>query len=113
MSEPTKRKELWSWYINDWANSSWPNVGNGFCVPLLLTAICIQKACQDIVCDVTGHAINADKPASVYIGSIPIVPESFAFYMISISGMFQAIIFCGIGPIADYGHYRKMLFNLS
>lgn len=110
---PTRRKELWSWYINDWANSSWPNVGNAFCVPLLLTALCIQKACQDIVCDITGHAIEHDKAAKVYIGNIPIVPESFAFYMISISGMFQAIIFCGIGPIADYGSYRKILFTAS
>lgn len=33
--------------------------------------------------------------------------------MISLSGMLQAVIFCGVGPIADYGHYRKALFNIS
>ena len=88
-------------------------MGNGFCIPLLLTVICTQKACQDIECDALGNSINSNENPLVWIGDIGIVPESFAFYMISISGMLQAVIFCGVGPIADYGNFRKMLFNIS
>ena len=73
----------------------------------------MQKACENVVCDIYGNSLDPDQEAVVTLGTIQLRPESFVFWCISLSGILQAVVFCGIGPIADYSHYRKRMFTVS
>ena len=80
---------------------------------MLLHSLCTLEACEEFTCNVFGKRIYSDEYAHVSIGAVRLTPESFVFWCISISGFLQAIIFSGVGPIADFGNFRKNLLILS
>ena len=54
---------------------------------------------------VSGAVTYADLPSPDLPGGIN--PTSFIFTMISISVLFQAIVFISVGSLGDYGNYRR------
>ena len=60
---------------------------------------------------VTGAVSHADLPRLTLPGGIN--PTSFLFTMISISVLFQAIVFISVGSLGDYGGFRKRGLVLS
>ena len=54
---------------------------------------------------VSGAVTYADLPSLELPGGIN--PTSFIFTMISISVLFQAIVFITVGSLGDYGNYRR------
>jgi len=58
-----------------------------------------------LVDPVSGAVTYADLPSLELPGGIN--PTSFIFTMISISVLFQAIVFITVGSLGDYGNYRR------
>ena len=58
-----------------------------------------------VVDPVSGAVTYSDLPSLELPGGIN--PTSFIFTMISISVLFQAIVFISVGSLGDYGNYRR------
>ncbi len=89
----TTRKELWSWYIYDWANSAYSGVALSFVVPLFLAALAQQYACENNTphgCDFEGDAIDSSETVQVDMTGWKLKPASYAASIISLSALFQA-----------------------
>lgn len=93
------KKEIRGWAMYDWANSAFSTtVGTVFLGPYLanLASIAAEKSSDGMV----------------YIGSIPIAPDSFFPYCVSLSVFLQVIFLPILGAIADYSHLRKFFMRL-
>ncbi|MFA5872937.1 MAG: MFS transporter [Anaerolineales bacterium] len=93
------KREIFGWAMYDWANSAFSTtVGTVFLGPYLATLA--QKAAitsQDGVARIWG---------------VPIAPDSFFPYCISISVGMQVLFLPILGAIADYSHRRKQMMQL-
>jgi len=91
------RKEQVGWYFYDWANSAFSTtVVTVFLGPYLS--------------DLTRNA--ADAAGRVYLLGIPIAPDSFFTYCVSLSVLLQVLFLPILGAIADYSHLRKSMMQL-
>jgi UMF1 family MFS transporter len=93
------KREIFGWAMYDWANSAFSTtVATVFLGPYL--------------------ASLASKAAETYpdglarLGGIPIAPDSFFPYCISLSVVLQVFFLPILGAIADYSHRRKQLMQL-
>ncbi len=93
------KHEIFGWAMYDWANSAFSTtVGTVFLGPYLANL-----------------ATMAAKPFSdglARLGSIPVAPDSFFPFCISISVILQAFFLPLLGAIADYSHRRKQMMQL-
>jgi UMF1 family MFS transporter len=93
------KHEIFGWAMYDWANSAFSTtVGTVFLGPYLATLA--EKAA----------ALSPDKNA--HLLGIPIAPDSFFPYCISISVLLQVLFLPILGAIADYSHRRKQMMQL-
>lgn len=93
------RKEIFGWAMYDWANSAFSTtVGTVFLGPYLASLV--------------AEAAKAFPDGLARLGPIPIAPDSFLPYCISISVGFQVLFLPILGAIADYSHLRKQLMRL-
>lgn len=125
--ESTKRERI-AWYMYDWANSVYSTVGITGLLPILVAAMAASyiedgaiageypeldpgnpderiPAETGCVSWVTGERAGQDG-----IGGTCIPPASLAAAFISISSIFQFIVFVTVAPLADYGSSRKKYF---
>ena len=93
------KREIFGWAMYDWANSAFSTtIGTVFLGPYL--------------------ASLAEKAASLSQGGmprilgIPVAPDSFFPYCISISVALQVLFLPILGAIADYSHRRKPMMQL-
>jgi UMF1 family MFS transporter len=93
------KKEIFGWAMYDWANSAFSTtIGTVFLGPFVASlAVAAGKAFPDGMARIFG---------------IPIAPDSFFPYCISISVGFQFFLLPVLGAIADYSHRRKQLMRL-
>jgi UMF1 family MFS transporter len=100
-SEPmvNNKREIFGWAMYDWANSAFSTtIGTVFLGPFVASlAAAAGKAFPDGMARIFG---------------IPIAPDSFFPYCISISVGFQVFILPILGAIADYSHRRKQMMRL-
>jgi MFS transporter, UMF1 family len=90
------RRELFGWYIYDWANSAfYTTVVTVFLGPYLTA--------------VTNAAADGD--GFVYPLGIKVAADSFFFYVVSLSVMCQMIFLPVLGAISDYSHLKKQLMG--
>jgi len=83
----------------DWANSAFSTtVGTVFLGPY--------------VASLAGDAAGAYPDGLVRIAGIPIAPDSFFPYCISISVLLQVLFLPVLGAIADYSHMRKLMLQI-
>jgi len=93
------KREIFGWAMYDWANSAFSTtVGTVFLGPYLATLA--QKA-----------AITSQDGLARILG-VPIAPDSFFPYCISISVGMQVLFLPILGAIADYSHRRKQMMQL-
>jgi len=93
------KREIFGWAMYDWANSAFSTtVVTVFLGPYL--------------------ALLASKAAAAYpdgmarLAGIPIAPDSFFPYCISLSVVLQVLFLPILGAIADYSHRRKQMMQL-
>jgi UMF1 family MFS transporter len=93
------RREIRGWAMYDWANSAFSTtVGTVFLGPYLAS--------------LAAQAASASADGMARLGSIPIAPDSFLPYCVSISVGLQVLFLPILGAIADYSHLRKELMRL-
>lgn len=93
------KREIFGWAMYDWANSAFSTtIGTVFLGPYL--ASLAEKAA----------ALNPDGMARLL--GIPIAPDSFFPYCISLSVLLQVLFLPILGAIADYSHRRKPMMQL-
>lgn len=90
------RRELFGWYVYDWANSAfYTTVVTVFLGPYLT--------------EVTKAAADAD--GAVYPLGIRVAAGSFFFYIVSLSVLCQMIFLPVLGAISDYSNIKKQFMG--
>ncbi|MCZ2121602.1 MAG: MFS transporter [Anaerolineales bacterium] len=93
------RKEIFGWAMYDWANSAFSTtVGTVFLGPY--------------VASLARTAAEALGKETVSFLGIPIAPDSFLPYCISLSVGLQVLFLPILGAIADYSHLRKRMMQV-
>ncbi len=64
------KQEVWSWYMYDFANSIYSNSGIFLSIPLLLTTLSKQSACDEheIGCDIYADPIGSSQEVTITMG---------------------------------------------
>ncbi|MBM3121918.1 MAG: MFS transporter [Chloroflexi bacterium] len=93
------KREIRGWAFYDWANSAFSTtVGTVFLGPYLAS--------------LAAEAARAYSDGMARLGGIPIAPDSFLPYCVSISVGLQVLFLPILGAIADYSHLRKQMMRL-
>jgi UMF1 family MFS transporter len=93
------KREIRGWAFYDWANSAFSTtVGTVFLGPYLAS--------------LAAEAAKAYSDGMARLGGIPIAPDSFLPYCVSISVGLQVLFLPILGAIADYSHLRKQMMRL-
>ena len=93
------KREIRGWAFYDWANSAFSTtVGTVFPGPYLAS--------------LTAEAAKAYSDGMARLAGIPIAPDSFLPYCVSISVGLQVLFLPILGAIADYSHLRKLMMRL-
>jgi UMF1 family MFS transporter len=93
------KREIRGWAFYDWANSAFSTtVGTVFLGPYLAS--------------LAAEAAKAYSDGMARLGGIPIAPDSFLPYCVSISVGLQVLFLPVLGAIADYSHLRKQMMRL-
>ena len=93
------KREIFGWAMYDWANSAFSaTVGTVFLGPYLAS--------------LAANAAKASQDGMAHLLGIPIAPDSFFPYCISISVGVQVLFLPILGAIADYSHRRKQMMQL-
>lgn len=93
------KKEIFGWGMYDWANSAFSTtIGTVFLGPYLAS--------------LASEVAKRSPDGMAYIGSIPIAPDSFLPYCVSLSVGLQVLFLPILGAIADYSHLRKQMMQV-
>jgi UMF1 family MFS transporter len=93
------QREIFGWAMYDWANSAFSTtVGTVFLGPYLAS--------------LAADAAKTYPDGLARIGSLPIAPDSFFPYCVSISVVLQVLFLPILGAIADYSHLRKQMLQM-
>jgi UMF1 family MFS transporter len=93
------RREIFGWAMYDWANSAFSTtVGTVFLGPY--------------VASLASEAGKGYADGMARLGVIPIAPDSFFPYCVSISVALQVLFLPILGAIADYSHLRKRMLQV-
>ncbi len=93
------RREQVGWYFYDWANSAFSTtVVTVFLGPYLSSLV-----------RTAAEAAGSDR---VFLLGVPIAPDSFFTYCVSLSVLLQVVFLPILGAIADYSHLRKTMMQI-
>jgi UMF1 family MFS transporter len=93
------RREIVGWAFYDWANSAFSTtVGTVFLGPY--------------VASLAANAAQQFPDGLARLGGLPIAPDSFFPYCVSISVALQVLFLPVLGAIADYSHARKRMLQI-
>jgi UMF1 family MFS transporter len=93
------KREIFGWAMYDWANSAFSTtVGTVFLGPYIAS--------------LAADAAKVHPDGMARLGGIPIAPDSFMGYCVSISVLFQVFFLPILGAIADYSHLRKQMMQV-
>jgi UMF1 family MFS transporter len=93
------KREIFGWAMYDWASSAFSTtVGTVFLGPY--------------VAALAGDAAKASSDGMARIAGIPIAPDSFFPYCVSMSVLLQVLFLPILGAIADYSHLRKQMMQV-
>eukprot|EP01084_Bolivina_argentea_P160467 279435_1 len=111
----TDKHEIWAWYCYDWANSPFSGVVMALLLPLLLSDLAEEYACSKTTygCDINARDIVSGEVVQVNVMGWESKATSYAAFMIGLASLIQAIIYLFVGPLADYGGYRTLLFRVT
>jgi len=93
------KREIFGWAMYDWANSAFSTtVGTVFLGPYLAS--------------LAAAAAQAYPDGMARFLGIPVAPDSFVPYGVSLSVFLQVLFLPILGAIADYSHLRKQMMQL-
>ena len=93
------KREIFGWAMYDWANSAFSTtVGTVFLGPYLASLAAL--------------AAKGNSDGLVRLAGVPIAPDSFLPYCVSISVGLQVLFLPILGAIADYSHMRKPMMQV-
>ncbi len=93
------KREIFGWAMYDWANSAFSTtVGTVFLGPYLAS--------------LAATAAEAYPDGMARFFGIPVAPDSFLPYAVSLSVFLQVLFLPILGAIADYSHLRKQMMQL-
>jgi UMF1 family MFS transporter len=93
------QREIRGWAMYDWANSAFSTtVGTVFLGPYLAS--------------LAAEAAKAFPDGLARLAGIPVAPDSFLPYCVSLSVGLQVLFLPVLGAIADYSHLRKQMMRL-
>jgi UMF1 family MFS transporter len=93
------RREIFGWAMYDWANSAFSTtVGTVFLGPY--------------VASLAAETAKVNPDGFARLAGIPIAPDSFLPYCVSISVGLQVLFLPILGAIADFSHLRKRLMQI-
>ena len=93
------KREIFGWAMYDWANSAFSTtVGTVFLGPYIAS--------------LAADAAKSYPDGLARLGSIPIAPDSFIPYCVSISVALQVLFLPILGAVADYSHMRKPMMQI-
>ncbi len=93
------KREIFGWAMYDWANSAFSTtVGTVFLGPYIAS--------------LAADAAKSFPDGLARLGSIPIAPDSFIPYCVSISVALQVLFLPILGAVADYSHMRKPMMQI-
>jgi UMF1 family MFS transporter len=93
------RREIFGWAMYDWANSAFSTtVGTVFLGPYLAS--------------LAAQAAQGYGDGLARLAGVPIAPDSFLPYCVSISVGLQVLFLPILGAIADYSHLRKRMMQV-
>ncbi len=93
------KREIFGWAMYDWANSAFSTtVGTVFLGPYLAS--------------LAAEAARSSSDGLVRLMGIPIAPDSFMPYCVSLSVGFQVLFLPILGAIADYSRLRRRMMRL-
>jgi UMF1 family MFS transporter len=99
IDEREHKRRVRGWAMYDWANSAFSTtVGTVFLGPYLAS--------------LTAEAAQAYNDGMARLAGIPIAPDSYLPYCVSISVGLQVLFLPVLGAIADYSHLRKQMMRL-
>ena len=100
LSQVNDKKEIFGWGMYDWANSAFSTtIGTVFLGPYLASLA-------------SAVAVDTPNGPMAFIGSLPIAPDSFLPYCVSLSVGLQVLFLPILGAIADYSHMRKQMMQV-
>lgn len=98
-AEPGSRREIFGWAMYDWANSAFSTtVGTVFLGPYLAS--------------LASESAAAFPDGMARLAGIPVAPDSFLPYCVSLSVGLQVLFLPVLGAIADYSHLRKTFLRV-
>jgi UMF1 family MFS transporter len=98
-NEREYKRRVRGWAMYDWANSAFSTtVGTVFLGPYLASLV--------------AEAAKASSDGMARLAGIPIAPDSFLPYCVSLSVGLQVLFLPILGAIADYSHLRKQMMRL-
>ena len=114
--QPNDKREIFGWAMYDWANSAFSTtVGTVFLGPYLASLAETAAKAQFLTrygLEWT-EAIQAQyPPLTASFFGIPVAPDSFLPYAISLSVGLQVLFLPILGAIADYSHLRKRMLQI-
>lgn len=107
------KKEIFGWAMYDWGNSAFSTtIGTVFLAPYV-AALAADAAKADFLVK-TGTAWEAATSPALLANffGIPVAPDSFMGYCISISVFLQVFLLPILGAIADYSQMRKLMMRI-
>lgn len=92
------RREIFGWAMYDWANSAFSTTVSAVFLGPYLAALAAEAA-------------RAYPDGNARLLGIPIAPDSFFPYAVSLSVFLQVLFLPILGAIADYSHIRKRMMQ--
>ncbi|CAG8723143.1 22029_t:CDS:2, partial [Gigaspora rosea] len=103
-SNPLTKKELIGWYFHNFAIGGYDTAAISVFIPVVLEGLSSQAGYerdQVTPCNTT----VTDYECVTRFGASFVDTESYSLYLISVSVLFQAILFISCGSLADHGTY--------
>jgi MFS transporter, UMF1 family len=107
------KREIFGWAMYDWANSAFSTtVGTVFLAPYVASLAADAAKADFLVKNGAVWDAVTHPPLLANFFGIPVAPDSFMGYCISISVFLQVFLLPILGAIADYSHMRKGMMQL-
>ncbi len=107
------KREIFGWAMYDWANSAFSTtIVTVFLGPYLASLATAAAKAQYLAQHGAAWTPEAGMPLLANLAGIPIAPDSFFPYCVSLSVLLQVLFLPILGAIADYSHRRKQLMQI-
>ena len=107
------KREIFGWAMYDWANSAFSTtVGTVFLGPYVASLAAAAAKAEFLLRNGVEWNEKLHPPLLASLFGLPVAPDSFLPYCVSISVGLQVLFLPILGAIADYSHLRKRMMQI-